>query len=75
MNIDVGDLVGGKTNGELGLVVDKKMPNEGLSTSMHVKHMLDSYQKVYYVFFSSSGKDGPYHADDLLLHQQCHNSR
>ena len=54
---------------KLGVVIDKKISNEGLINSMHVRHMLNSYPQVYYVFFSEEGKTGPYHETDLTLQQ------
>jgi len=70
MSIDVGDLVQCRDHGtKVGLVVDKRMPNDGLSTSLHVRHMLETYQRVYYVYFSGEGRLGPYYSADLKLHQ------
>jgi len=72
MGFKIGDLVKCKLKDhKLGLVVDKKMPNEGLSISMHARHLLEVYQRVYYVYFSGEGKKGPYHETDLILAQSC----
>ena len=70
MHIRIGDLVRcrGKEK-RVGIVVDKKPPNEALFKSMHVRHMLDSYSQVYYVYFSEEGRTGPYHESDLTLQQ------
>jgi len=69
--INVGDLVRCRkdTVSRIGLVVDKKISNEGVNVSMHTKHLLSTYPKVYYVFFSGTGKSGPYHETDLILQQ------
>jgi hypothetical protein len=71
MHINVGDLV--QCNRlkvlKLGLVVDKKPPNDGLISSMHVRHMLNSYRNIYYVYFSGEGKQGPFYENELKLQQ------
>lgn len=73
MNIEVGDLVQCRNHGKkLGLVVDRKISNQGLINSKHAQHLLDVYQKVYYVYFSGEGKLGPYHESDLSLQQSGH---
>lgn len=70
MSINIGDLVQCRGHGcKFGLVVDKRLPIDGLTTSHHVKHMLDTYQQVYYVYFSDEGKTGPYYSADLKV---CH---
>jgi hypothetical protein len=72
MLIGVGDLVQCRTHGQkVGLVIDKRLCNEGLEKSMHVRHMIGIYPQVYYVFFSEEGKTGPYHVGDLTLQQSC----
>ena len=71
MHIDIGDLVRWKDGTKVGIVIEKKMPNEGLVTSMHVRHLIDTYPKVYYVYFSEEGRVGPIHETDLRL-QQSH---
>jgi len=70
MQIRVGDLVTCRPLGDrLGLVVAKKMSNEGLGFSAHTRHLLGSYANVYYVFFSDMGTTGPYLADEVNLQQ------
>ena len=72
MHINVGDLVQCRKKGyKVGLVIDKRMPNDGLSSSRHVRHMLNSYSSVYYVYFSGEGKLGPFYEADLKLQQSC----
>lgn len=56
---------------KVGIVVDKKPCNEGLTKSVHTRHILNTYQNVYYVFFSGEGRWGPFHATDLTLQQSC----
>lgn len=66
--VDIGDLVRCKGHGlKLGLVINKKLSNEGLLKSMHVKHMIANYPCVYYVYFSDLGTQGPFHASELDL--------
>jgi hypothetical protein len=72
MHIDIGDLVKCRGGTKVGLVVDKKPSNEGLDLSMHVRHLIDRYPNVYYVYFSEEGKTGPFHKADLTLQQSCH---
>ena len=69
MHIRVGDLV--KLGQKLGLVVDQKISNEGLNSSMHVRHILSTYPQVYYVLFPGEGRSGPYHETDLKIQQKC----
>lgn len=70
MNINVGDLVICKNLGlKLGVIVDKKNSNDGLNKSMHTKHLLSNYPKVYYVYLSGEGKIGPIYENDLSLQQ------
>lgn len=65
--ISIGDLVQCRNRGsQLGVVVDKKLPNENLAGSMHVRHLLNVYDYVYYVYFSEAGKTGPYHIEDII---------
>jgi hypothetical protein len=71
MHINVGDLVQSRNDKKIGLVVEKKLPNEGLNCSMHVRHMIDNYPRVYYVLFSDEGRSGPFHETDLMLRQSC----
>ena len=71
-HIEVGDLVRRRGfDPKVGIVVDKRISNEGLTSSMHVRHMINSYPRVFYVYFSGEGKVGPYHETDLYL-QQSH---
>lgn len=68
MKFEIGDLVGCRSHDhKIGLVVDKRISNEGLNISMHVRHILSNYKQVYYVFFSDLGKTGPHLEDDLYL--------
>lgn len=71
MHINVGDLVQcNRLKGQkVGLVVDKRLSNSGLANSMHVRHMLNSYGNIYYVYFSDEGKQGPFYETDLNLQQ------
>ncbi len=71
MHINVGDLVQcSRLKGpRIGLVVDKKFPNDGLVVSMHARHLLNSYGSIYYVYFSGEGKQGPFYEADLKLQQ------
>ena len=70
MHIGIGDLV--KCRGrdhKVGIVVEKKMSNEGLNGSMHVRHMLNVYPKVFYVFYDDEGRVGPIHESEVRLQQ------
>lgn len=68
--ISVGDLVQCRNMGEkVGVVVDKKLPNENLTMSVHTKHLLNVYDYLYYVYFSELGKLGPYHVGEITLKQ------
>lgn len=70
MTISVGDLVFCRdTAKKIGLVVDKKHANEKLTESVHVRHIMQHYPHLYYVFFADEGKKGPYYEDDLVLEQ------
>ena len=70
--INIGDLVRCRSlDQKVGLVVDKRISDEGVNISMHTKHLLGNYPRVYYVFFAGVGKMGPYHETDLIL-QQSH---
>jgi hypothetical protein len=70
MNIKIGDLVNCRNHDKkLGLVVEKKPSNEGLTHSKHVQHLINVYQNVYYVYFCDEGKTGPHHESDLSLQQ------
>jgi hypothetical protein len=72
MHISIGDLVISKIHRKkLGIVVDKKVSNEGLISSMHVRHMINIYPQVFYVYFSDEGRVGPIHQTDLTLQQTC----
>ena len=72
MHIEIGDLVRCRGHGQkVGLVVDRNYSNGGLGNSMHVRHMINSYPMVYYVFFSDVGKVGPIHETDLALQQSA----
>lgn len=70
MHIGVGDLV--KCRGrdhKVGIVIEKKISNEGLNRSMHVSHMLNVYPKVFYVFYDDEGRVGPIHETEVRLQQ------
>lgn len=68
--MNIGDLVRSRFNrGKVGIVVEKKMPNEGLTTSLHTQHIISVYPLVYYVCFTGEGKTGPYMESDLVLQQ------
>jgi hypothetical protein len=68
--MNVGDLVRSRFDrGKVGIVVEKKMSNEGLTKSMHTQHIISVYPLVYYVCFSGEGKSGPYMESDLVLQQ------
>jgi hypothetical protein len=70
MLLNIGDLVWCRSHGKkMGIVVDKRPSNEGLDTSMHVRHIVKNYPPVYYIYFSGEGKMGPYHASDIILQQ------
>jgi hypothetical protein len=70
MQVNVGDLVTCRTKGtKIGIVVDRKLSCSGLMTSEHVKHMLNIYPHVYYVYFAEEGKTGPHHETEVLLQQ------
>jgi hypothetical protein len=72
MHISIGDLVLSRNHGKkIGIVVDKRISNEGLTSSMHVRHMINSYPQVFYVYFSEEGRVGPLHETDLFLQQSC----
>lgn len=69
MNYNIGDLVTCRSHGEkIGLIVDKRISNEGVSFSMHTRHVLNLYPSVYYIFFSGEGKTGPYLESELKLY-------
>lgn len=66
MNISIGDLVKYKKSEKgIGIVVDKRLSNQGLLTSEHVRHILDVYPHVYYVYFSDVGRLGPFNEVEL----------
>lgn len=71
MHIKIGDLVKCRDiNQQIGIVIDKRISNEGLVSSMHVRHMINNcYPQVYYVYFSDGEKAGPFHEADLFLQQ------
>lgn len=76
MHVKIGDLVKCRGHGhKVGLVVDQKYSNGGLDNSMHVRHMINSYPLVYYVFFSDEGKVGPIHETDVALQQSASSNR
>lgn len=68
LHINIGDLVERRCDGRLGVVVDVRPPNEGL-TSEHMRHLRTVYHDVYYVLFSDEGKQGPFHVTELNLKQ------
>ena len=68
--ISIGDLVHCRNRGpKVGVVVDKKVPNEGLVASMHAKHLMNVYDCLYYVYFSEEGRTGPYYTGEITLAQ------
>lgn len=68
--MNVGDLVRSRINNDkVGIVVDKRLANEGLTTSVHTQHIIKNYPLVYYVYFSGEGKTGPHMESDLVLQQ------
>lgn len=68
--MNIGDLVHSRLNyNKVGIVVDKKIANEGLTKSIHARHIINSLPLVYYVYFSGEGKSGPYMESDLILQQ------
>lgn len=70
MSIDIGDLVVCRAKSlKVGVVIDKRLSNDGLSRSMHAQHLLQNYPKVYYVYFPDEGRIGPIHESDLSLQQ------
>lgn len=70
MSLNVGDLVVHRLmNLNIGVVVDKRLPNEGLNHSAHVRHLLQTYPRVYYVYFAKVGRFGPVHESELVLQQ------
>lgn len=70
MHIRIGDLVVSKIHRKkMGIVVDKRIANEGLTSSRHVSHMINIYPQVFYVYFSDEGRVGPIHQTDLSLQQ------
>jgi hypothetical protein len=72
MHIGIGDLVISRIHRKkIGIVVDKKDSNAGLSSSMHVRHMINIYPQVFYVYFSDEGRVGPIYQTDLSLQQTC----
>lgn len=71
MQIGIGDLVTCRSSGDkIGLVVAKKISNEGLTLSAHAQHLLSSYSNVYYIYFSGEGTSGPFLPDEVRLQQQ-----
>lgn len=70
MNLNIGDLVKCRTHGQkIGIVVDKRLSNEGLTNSMHTRHLIKTYPLVYYIYFSGEGKLGPYHETEVSIQQ------
>lgn len=71
MHIKIGDLVKRRdANQQIGIVINKRISNEGLVSSLHVRHMIKScYPQVYYVYFSDGESSGPFHEADLFLQQ------
>lgn len=70
MRIDVGDLVKcASRQDKLGVVIDRKIANEGLQSSMHTRHIVDVYPQVYYVYICGEGRVGPLHATEVSLQQ------
>ena len=76
MQINIGDLVRCRSHGKkIGIIVDKRLSNQGLDTSMHVRHIVKMYPSVYYIYFSGEGKVGPYYAGDIILQQNFKEDR
>lgn len=70
MRINVGDLVKcSSRQDKLGVVIDRKISNEGLLDSMHTRHIVDVYPQVYYVYICGEGRVGPLHAAEVTLQQ------
>jgi hypothetical protein len=68
--INIGDLVTCRARGEkIGIIVDKRAPNEGLCISTHTKHLVNVYPSVYYVYFYDEGKVGPFYETEVKLKQ------
>lgn len=72
MHIDVGDLVTVRklsNNSNLGIVIKKTEPIQGLDKSAHVQHILGSYSPIFYVYSVEKNSVMPYQKSDLRLHQ------
>lgn len=68
--MNIGDLVRSRINdSKVGIVVDKKLANEGLAKSVHASHIINSFLLVYYVYFSGEGRTGPHMRSELILQQ------
>lgn len=68
-----GDLVQLKHDGRIGVIVESRPSNDGLS-SIHMKHIQECYPDVYYVMFPNEFHCGPFSVTELSL-KQCHNNR
>lgn len=72
MHIKLGDLVQRRNPTEansLGIVIDKRIANEGANKSEHMKHIVETCMRVCYVFFIDEGVSGPFHESDLVVKQ------
>jgi hypothetical protein len=67
-----GDLVSTRESPNIfGCVIDVKKANQDtLLSSLHSKSLTLTSQDIFYVFFSSSFRMGPYFASDLILRQK-----
>lgn len=74
--MNIGDLVKSRLNNDkVGIVVDKRIANDGLTSSFHARHIINNYPLVYYVYFSGEGKTGPHMESDLVLQQDFKQER
>lgn len=74
--MNIGDLVKRRFNNDkVGIIVDKRISNDGLTTSFHARHIINNYPPVYYVYFSGEGKTGPHMESDLVLQQDFKQER
>ena len=74
MCIEIGDLVKCKDKQLVGIVVNKRLSNQGLTNSMHVRHILGVYPNVYYVYINGIFT-GPHLECDLMLQQHNPNNQ
>mgnify|MGYP000913763078 FL=1 len=83
MHIDIGDLVTIKQNNRinssnnhnLGIVIKKSRPVQGLEKSTHTSRMLSSYSPVFYVYSEDGDYKGPFQRSELLLQQTYSSSK